>query len=833
MARVCKNCGEKLFPADTFCGFCGEVVDDTSVAMENFSFTPRSLVGSEALTRKEREEIERAKQRFITENAGNVMPVNKDEKVSSPGESSETGISPEDTEETKDAEMPVREISTEKMMAKKRQFQDSLRRKKEQEEAKKIEGFEEKAEEIQSEEPEVREPEIEETMKEPEIPVYEEEPDEDTEASMYDEEPDEDTEASMYDEEETEENWDTGYEEEPTPQRVTSAIKKSYDSSWEEAEKRAIAEQMESDRIQRRKRINEKPRHKTRDIILLSIGIVILIVLLVWLIGGEMGFEGDKDNKKATSATGEKSSAASVEIKTPSDYGKPWDGSVATKFTEGKGTEDNPYKIKSGSELAYLAAEVNRGVNFEGEYFSLEADLDLGGLEWTPIGYYYNDEQKGDMVYSFNGSFAGNNHKIYNYKIATLEVVSQLPNFSINKVCGLFGTTYGASIADLKIENCTLELDETGEGEILAGALVGCAYDTILSGIEIVAQVDVSTGQKAAAGLVAGAVNNGSFANVFADGTVMCTTVSGINDTGLIAGYVKGTEFTEISATGKITATTAGNLYCGGMAGYAAETKADNCSVNAEINASTTSEASKLMAGGLIGFSLTGEDTLVKAEGKLSAAAAGTAYVGGVYGYAEGKASSIVTANMSSATTVAASTAQGIAGGVYGSVRDCTLSGATLSGSVSCISATTNYAGGIAGQGSASEICDVVSDVNVTASATGSENALVMCGGAAGNINMVNISTTTVKGSVSASSQIDAHTGGVAGYINGGTFTGVTALGKISNSAVVGVSCGGFAGYACGEYTLTHCTGSSERVCDGETVYEDDIIAIIDEGEEE
>ena len=31
-----------------------------------------------------------------------------------------------------------------------------------------------------------------------------------------------------------------------------------------------------------------------------------------------------------------------------------WDGSVATSFSGGSGTDDDPWKISNGSELAYL-----------------------------------------------------------------------------------------------------------------------------------------------------------------------------------------------------------------------------------------------------------------------------------------------------------------------------------------------------------------------------------------------------------------------------------------------------------------------------------------------
>ena len=46
-----------------------------------------------------------------------------------------------------------------------------------------------------------------------------------------------------------------------------------------------------------------------------------------------------------------------------------WDGSVASSFSGGNGTSDNPYIINNGSELAYFFKLIN-GSN-SSEYFKL------------------------------------------------------------------------------------------------------------------------------------------------------------------------------------------------------------------------------------------------------------------------------------------------------------------------------------------------------------------------------------------------------------------------------------------------------------------------------
>lgn len=68
-----------------------------------------------------------------------------------------------------------------------------------------------------------------------------------------------------------------------------------------------------------------------------------------------------------------------------------WDGSIATAFAGGSGTENDPYQIDDGAQLAYLASEVNKGQPYENSYFVLTADIDLANHDWTPIGNSFSD----------------------------------------------------------------------------------------------------------------------------------------------------------------------------------------------------------------------------------------------------------------------------------------------------------------------------------------------------------------------------------------------------------------------------------------------------------
>ena len=86
--------------------------------------------------------------------------------------------------------------------------------------------------------------------------------------------------------------------------------------------------------------------------------------------------------------------------------------------------------ITAVDELLQFAKDVNAGKydNRTNAVVSLEADLDLTGVEWTPIGCT-NDE--GDVEHYFSGKFYGNGHSISNIDYASM--------YGKEDIGGLFG----------------------------------------------------------------------------------------------------------------------------------------------------------------------------------------------------------------------------------------------------------------------------------------------------------------------------------------------------------------------------------------------------------
>ena len=174
--------------------------------------------------------------------------------------------------------------------------------------------------------------------------------------------------------------------------------------------------------------------------------------------------------------------ASLVPVSVFADGTEAWDGSVAESFAGGKGTKDDPYQIATGSQLAYLGERMKSGTygeKFQDTYFELTEDIDLGGKEWTPIGYTAADLIMGGHEYFvFSGSFDGNGHTIKNLTIGT-----ETSPYS-GDVCGLFGATSG-TIEDVVLENVSINYvggnHSSGYGFRMGGALVGYSMGDIVN----------------------------------------------------------------------------------------------------------------------------------------------------------------------------------------------------------------------------------------------------------------------------------------------------------------------------------------------------------------
>ena len=142
-----------------------------------------------------------------------------------------------------------------------------------------------------------------------------------------------------------------------------------------------------------------------------------------------------------------------------------------TAFAE-ENEQSNKTSITTVDELLQFAKAVDNG-----EYddktdavVSLDADLDLAGVAWTPIGSVFAAD--GTLLHYFSGKFYGNGHTISNLDFSENYGKSEYPSF------GFFSEVYGAEISGLTIQG---KLDVSNSGYVYFGTVAGVAADSKIS----------------------------------------------------------------------------------------------------------------------------------------------------------------------------------------------------------------------------------------------------------------------------------------------------------------------------------------------------------------
>ena len=142
-----------------------------------------------------------------------------------------------------------------------------------------------------------------------------------------------------------------------------------------------------------------------------------------------------------------------------------------TAFAE-ENAQSSKTSITTVDELLQFAKAVDNG-----EYddktdavVSLDADLDLTGIAWTPIGSTFDAD--GNLLHYFSGKFYGNGHTISNLDFSENYGKTEYPSF------GLFSEVYGAEISGLTIQG---KLDVSNSGYVYFGTVSGVAADSKIS----------------------------------------------------------------------------------------------------------------------------------------------------------------------------------------------------------------------------------------------------------------------------------------------------------------------------------------------------------------
>ena len=170
-----------------------------------------------------------------------------------------------------------------------------------------------------------------------------------------------------------------------------------------------------------------------------------------------------------------------------------------TAFAE-ENEQSSKTSITTVDELLQFAKAVDNG-----EYddktdavVSLDADLDLTGVAWTPIGSVFAAD--GTLLHYFSGKFYGNGHTISNLDFSENYGKTEYPSF------GFFSEVYGAEISGLTIQG---KLDVSNSGYVFFGTVAGVAEDSKISDcVSDVSFTDTNTYINGTAALCGYAINS-------------------------------------------------------------------------------------------------------------------------------------------------------------------------------------------------------------------------------------------------------------------------------------------------------------------------------------
>ena len=368
----------------------------------------------------------------------------------------------------------------------------------------------------------------------------------------------------------------------------------------------------------------------------------------------------------------------------------------SASFSGGSGTAEDPYQISTAEDMFALADAVNLdNVSYEGSYFLLTKDIDLGNTPWTPIGDSASAEGR-----QFLGSFDGGGYTISGLEVdvgsgyvGLFGVVGRLDRdsaaevknlrvegnvsaartsslFYIGGIAGFVGL--GANLTDCSFQG-TVEASASESALAgYAGGIAGYNMGTI-SGCSVsdssISGISSSSGgvnyKILAAGIAAGNDASGTIENCTVEDSIITSSASD-KDTqscagGIVADNIMGS-ITQCNVTGGSVSTQGPMLVSsvGGIAG-GSDGKVTDCTNSASVKGpdnkntadvaqgsggivgwnknlvdqciNTGSVSSNKYAGGIVGYNTTnGEDTGTIHNSYNTGAVMGDDYIGGIVG---------------------------------------------------------------------------------------------------------------------------------------------------------------------------------------------------------
>ena len=253
-------------------------------------------------------------------------------------------------------------------------------------------------------------------------------------------------------------------------------------------------------------------------------------------------------------------------------------------FDGGIGTKSKPYLVKSADTLQKFSKKVAEGTTYEGKYIALSDNIDLKGVEWTPIGT--------DKANPFSGNFDGKNKTISNLTIkgdATytgffgyVKTGTTISNLNLEQVDITTTGTYAGAVAaymenDGKSDLSTVVNNCHASGSItvtttnktaMVGGLIGMSNQRAAitsSGSSVAVNVNTGTGIGNVGGLIGMASIKALVMNDYNLGDVTLTSTNANANVGGIAGTISGIVYNNY-----VSGNVSGVKNAGGIAGSVA-----------------------------------------------------------------------------------------------------------------------------------------------------------------------------------------------------------------------------------------------------------------------
>ena len=304
-----------------------------------------------------------------------------------------------------------------------------------------------------------------------------------------------------------------------------------------------------------------------------------------------------------------------------------WDGKSVSDGLQGSGTQDDPYLVTSGADLAYIASVVNaapeKTSNFAGKYFKMTQSIDLNGHDLYVGKYTGWGTRRG-----FYGFFDGNHCTVR----------------GLDQNTSLFGTIENGYLKNLSVYGKI-----SGAVNEATGGIVGyCANGGVLENLTNYVTV---SGTATLGGIVGNAENQAST-------VINCVNYGNVTGTSYIIGGIAGSGGHDIKNCvnfGNITSTA--NDCVGGIAGSTKNTgKIENCYNYGDIKArgkaaGIVGQANKLIEnclnygdvsgtwalGGIVGYTTSADNVRIVGCVNFGYINASSTGVGGIFGILETK----------------------------------------------------------------------------------------------------------------------------------------------------------------------------------------------------